>query len=121
MMDERAHHPLMKIPPVPVGETATPARRCPDVRFLACGAYRRDLKELSRGPNLWAEISLLEDARTLREAVRIMGPRRVVFGSRSPFLNLRSTLAKLEPAPEDVTADTVEAVRTANALALLNG
>ena len=121
VMDERAHHPLMKVPPVPAGQIATLARRHPDVRFLACGAYRGDLSELSKAPNLWVEISLVEGAQTIVEAVQSMGPRRVVFGSHSPFLYLRATLAKLEAGTGEVAPEVVEAVRAANARELMDG
>jgi len=119
MMDERAHHPLMKVPGVPAADVARLAQRSPEVRFLACGAYRHDLPGLSGAPNVWVEISSVESGQTLRSAVEARGPERLVFGSHSPFYYFEAVLAKLNVDPADVPAETVLAVREVNARALL--
>ena len=119
MMDERAHHPLMKVPGVVAADVANLAQRHPDARFLACGAYQHDLLGLSESPNVWAEISSVESGRALRSAVAVMGPDRLVFGSHSPFYYFEAVLAKLNVDPADVPPETVLAVREVNARALL--
>jgi len=121
MMDERSHHPLMKVPPVPPDEVASFAGRHPDVRFLACGAYGHNLKSLSHAANVWAEISLVESGQALKSAVEALGPERVVFGSQTPLLYFEAVAAKLDVDPIDVPPAVVDAVREANALALLGG
>jgi len=119
MMDERAHHPLMKVPGVPAADVVRVAQGDPEVRVLACGAYRHDLPELSEASNVWVELSSVEGGQTLRSAVETMGAEKLVFGSHSPFYYFEAVLAKLDVAPSDVSAETVLAVREANARALL--
>ena len=119
MMDERGHHPLMKVPPVPPEEVVALARRHPEAHFLACGAYRDNLPVLSGAPNVWAEISLVESGNALASAVEAMGPERVVFGSHSPFLYFEAIAAKLDADPIDADPEVVDAVRGHNASVLL--
>jgi predicted TIM-barrel fold metal-dependent hydrolase len=121
VMDERSHHPLMKVPSVPAADVAELASRHPHVRFLACGAYQANLTPLSEAPNVWAEISLVESGQALKTAVDALGPRRVVFGSQSPLLYFDAVAAKLNVEPADVPAEVVRAVRERNAAELLVG
>ena len=119
MMDERAHHPLMKVPAVPPDDIAALAGRHPGTRFLACSPYGGQLEKLSEAPNVWAEISFVESDRALRAAVEAMGPGRVVFGSHSPLLYFQAEAAKLDVDPAEVAPGVVNAVRESNAAALL--
>ena len=119
MMDERSHHPLMVVPAVSAPDLADLANRHPEARFLACGAYHRDLKGLSGATNLWAEISLVESAQTLSGAVAAIGSERLVFGSHSPFIYFGAVAAKLDVDPTDVPREEVEAMRENNATVLL--
>ena len=119
MVDRRSQHPLMKVDPPSCGEIAKIGKRHPEARLLACGAMKGDLSSLGRAPNVWAEISLVEDAQALKWAVGQMGPKRIVFGSHSPFQYLRAMTAKLDVDPVDVPAETIPAVASANAAALL--
>jgi hypothetical protein len=119
MMDERAHHPLMIVQGVPAADVAALANAHPDARFLACGAYRTNLKELSAAANVWAETSLVESSLSLRTAVEAMGPARVVFGSHSPFQYFEAMAAKLDVDAEDVPLEQVRAICEGNAAALL--
>lgn len=86
-----------------------------------CGAHGGDLKPLSDAPNVWAEISLVESAQTLRSAVEALVAERVVFGSHSPFMYFEAVAAKLDVASVDVPPEVVDAVRSGNAEALLAG
>jgi len=119
MMDERGHHPLMKVPPVSPEQVVALADLHREVRFLACGAYRDNLSVLSKAPNVWVEISLVESGRPLKTAVDAMGAERLVFGSHSPFLYFEAVTAKLDADPADVRPDVVRAIRGDNASALL--
>lgn len=122
MMDERAHHPLMKVPGVPAADVAGLAGRHPEVRFLACAAYQAELKAL-RAPNLWVEISFIESGRALPAAAAALGWEQLVFGSHSPFFYFAAIAAKLDVDPADLppaaTKDPVAAVRARNAAVLL--
>jgi predicted TIM-barrel fold metal-dependent hydrolase len=119
MMDERGHHPLMKVPPVPVADIAGLAAGHPGARFLACGAYSAELASLAAVPNVWAELSLIESEQALRSAVGALGPERVVFGSMSPLLYFEAVAAKLDVDPRDVPASVVDRIREGNASQLL--
>ncbi len=119
IMDERAHHPLMRVPGVPARDVAEVAAAHPGTPFLACGAYRMDLEALAEAPNVWAEVSMVESSLSLRTAVERMGADRVVFGSHSPFQYLAAMLAKLSVDPQDVTPEEVAAIREFNAATLL--
>ena len=121
MMDERGHHPLTKVPGVPLEQLIPLARRHLDARFLVCGVYYRELASLADATNVWAEISLVERERPLKIAVDTLGPERVVFGSHSPFIYFEAVAAKLNPEPGDVAPEVVQAVRADNAVALLDG
>lgn len=119
MMDERTHHPLMKVPGVPAEEVAALARRHPKTRFLACAAHHGALKTFSSVENLWAELSFVESKNTLTTAIAALGAKRLVFGSHSPLMYFEAMAAKLDAAPEDVPPEHVRAVREENAAALL--
>ena len=121
MMDERSHHPLMKVPGVPAEALAALACEHPKARFLACAAYRTDLSVLGRAPNIWAEISMVESGQTLRDALDLIDARRLVFGSHSPFLYFEAVAAKLDVNPVDVDHAVVRAIRDSNARELLTG
>ena len=120
MMDERSHHPLMKVPRVPTEEVAALARRHPDARFLVCGAYQGELRALREAPNVWAEIAMVESERSLWGAIDALGPDRVVFASHSPFLYFAAAAAKLDVDPTDVPPEVVELVCSHNAMSLLH-
>ena len=119
MMDERSHHPLMKVPGVSCNEIASLANRHPSTRFLVCGAYRGELATLRDCTNVWCEISMVEAERSLWQAVDTLGPERVVYGSHSPFLAGAAALAKLDVGPVDVTPDVIRAVCSENCARLL--
>ena len=119
MMDERTHHPLMKVPGVSPEDLVGLACRHAEARFLACGALRSELPALAKAPNVWVETSLIEGGRSLRIAVDALGPEKVVFGSHSPFLYFEAMAAKLDADPVDVSPEVVRAVAEGNAAMLL--
>ena len=121
MMDERSHHPLMKVPGVPPEALVALACEHPQARFLACAAYRTDLSVLGHAPNVWAEISMVESGQALRDALGLIDSRRLVFGSHSPFLYFEAVAAKLDVDPIDVDHAVVRAIRAPNARELLAG
>jgi uncharacterized protein len=121
MMDERGHHPLMKVAAVPADGLAELAGRHPDVRFLACGAYLAELATLAPARNIWAEISFVEAGQTLRAALEVMGADRLVFASHSPLCYFEPAAVKLDPHPDDVAPEDVAAVGGRNASELLEG
>ncbi|MGI6609203.1 MAG: amidohydrolase family protein [Limnochordia bacterium] len=120
MMDERTHHPLMKVPGVPPAQIAKLAEQHPGTRFLVCGVYMSELKALNEVPNIWCEISHVEASQSLIVATRSFPWQRLVFGSHSPFLYFEGAHQKLDVKTEGLAAKQIDAIRQANALALLN-
>ncbi|MCZ7648796.1 MAG: amidohydrolase family protein [Planctomycetota bacterium] len=119
MMEERTHHPLMKIPPVQLGDLAKLASQHPTVKFLACAAFCRDLPKLREASNVFVEHSLVESPFTLKVALDAVGPERLVFGSHSPFIYYEANLAKLNADPVDVKPEALRAIRHGNAARIL--
>ena len=119
MMDERGHHPLVKVPPVPVSEIKGLATRHARTRFLVCGIYVRELPTLANTNNVWCEISYCEAAPTMRAATDHFPWRRLVFGSHSPLLCFEGAAGKLLAPAEDLPAEQVRAIRIGNARSLL--
>lgn len=121
MMDERGHHPLMKVPAVPVDQIVALAQRATKTRFLACGAYQAELKRLRVAENVWADLSFVESAHALRAAVDVLGPMRLVFGSHTPLHSFAAGAAKLDASPGDVEPESLRRIQTDNARTLLTG
>lgn len=119
MLDQRANFHLMKVAPIPAEPIVQLARRHPETRLLSCASSAGHLRAYRDVPNLWSDISFVETPNTLASAVEAMGSERLTFGSHAPIFYLLAGLAKLDPDPADVPAQVVEAVRGANALALL--
>lgn len=121
MMDERAHHPLMKVSAVPVEQIVRLARSSPKARFLVCGAYLPELRPLQAVDNVWADISFVESGHALRSAVQALGTSRLVFGSHVPLHSFAAAKAKLDVPPGDVEPENLSRIRTENARTLLMG
>jgi predicted TIM-barrel fold metal-dependent hydrolase len=119
MMDERAHHPLMKVPSVPAASVVDFAMHHPGTRFLVCGALPGEVALFAKAENVWVVISFIEGELALRRAVNGVGRQRVVFGSHSPLHYLEVEVAKLDVDLVDVPVQVVEAMRNDNALGLL--
>ncbi len=119
VLDERSHHPLMLTPGVDAGALAELATRHPKTRFLACAAYQADLKALIPAANVWVETSFVESGQALKNAVDVLGPERLVFGSHSPLYYFEAGAAKLDVDETDVPAEQVQAIASENAASLL--
>jgi len=121
MMDERSHHPLMKVPGVAPAQIVELAARHPETRFLVCAAYMIELRTLRQAENVWCEISHVESSQSLIVAMRHFPWQRLVFGSHSPFLYFEAVRQKLEVKTEGPTVQQIDAIKRHNALTLLNG
>jgi uncharacterized protein len=120
MMDERTHHPLMKVPAVPAAELAALAARHPCTQFVACGIYNGELVKIRDASNVTVEISMVESGQSLINALPNTGPERLVFGSHSPLLYFESALAKLNVDPQFVPGAQIAAIASGNARRLLS-
>jgi hypothetical protein len=113
--DERAHHPLMRVPGLPAQEVAALAQRHPDGRFVVCGATNAELPPL-RARNIWVEISFVESEDTLAGALAHVAPDRLLLGTHAPFFYPAVGVAKVVAA--DVSAGIRHGVGRGNAEAL---
>jgi len=113
LQDERAQHPLMRVPPVPAAEVAELAARHPDCRFVVSGAYHAELAALGRSENIWVEISFVESEDTLAGAAAHVSWNRLLLGTHAPFFYPAVALAKVEAA--GVGEDERRAVARGNA------
>ncbi len=117
--DERAHHPLMKVPGVPVAELAALAERRRESTFLVLCCYRQEVLQLHRQPNLLFGLSHVEFLDTLNDLLTRVDPRQVVFASHTPLLETRAALAKLEQCT--ASAEVKDAIAGGNLAEWLGG
>jgi predicted TIM-barrel fold metal-dependent hydrolase len=121
MMDERTHHPLMRVPAVAVSELKKLGEQHPGVRFLACCIFQSELSRLKGIDNVWAELSYIESSETLVNAIGTIGDSRLVFGSHSPFLYFQAESNKLKVDPNFVSPDSIAKIVHTNPELLLQG
>jgi uncharacterized protein len=120
MVDERAQHHAVKVLPVSAADVVALAGQHPQTRFLACGAWRgNDLQALNAAPNVWVEISSVESGDTLRDAIEVFSPQRLVFGSHSPLYYFEAAAAKLDIEHAEREKEMLAAVGYVNATNLL--
>ena len=117
--DERAHHPLMKIPGVPVESIAAVAERRPDDTYLVLCAYRNEALKLAGHPNLLLGISHVEYLDTLNSTLRQIPAEQLVFASHTPLFVTRAALAKVEQCTADL--EVKKAVMGGNLAGWLDG
>lgn len=92
------------------------ARRFPGVRFVMGHMGHSDfwidsIPAVAAAPNIYAELSY-KQPHTIEDAVRALGPDRVVFGSDAPFNDLRLELEKFFAADLDDEARALVAADT---------
>lgn len=97
--DERNQPFCCKVPGVSVSKLAEVSKKHPDVTFIALSAYFyfADIAKLVQGgSNLLFDIAYMDFDNTLDRLVECAPLERIVFGSASPFLHLKSASLKLE-------------------------
>lgn len=106
--DERAQHPLCKIPGVDVGAAASLARAFPQLPLLVpCLYFAEAARLLREAPNARIDISYVERFRTIPALLKEAPADRVLFGSHAPFLYVRAAVLKTQDpdiAPADLAA-----------------
>lgn len=95
MLDERAHHPLMKVPATDIGAVTRLAAAIPVGRFLAAGLFFGELPALAEAPNLAIELSSIETGDTLPMTLQIVPPERIMLGTHAPIYYPAPAVAKL--------------------------
>jgi predicted TIM-barrel fold metal-dependent hydrolase len=119
MDDERAHHPLCKIPPVDCAALIQVARRLPGLSIVAlCGYFAEAVRLLAETRNVSVDLAYVERLGTVASLLEASSSahraeERILFGSHTPFLYTRAAALKLEAA--DVTPAVRQAIASANA------
>jgi predicted TIM-barrel fold metal-dependent hydrolase len=97
--DERHHHPLMKVPPLPVEQAITFARNVPSVRVILGMAATPEIIAFLEGverATAYAEVSYLKSPLNAMESlIEQTGSERLVFGSHLPFHYVQTAVAKV--------------------------
>ena len=94
--DERTHHRLCQIPSTPVSDIIELAGRSPKLSIVAMCAQFQEAVEIAKSTsNVSFDLSHIEKMRTLPSFLRQVPVERVMFGSHTPFLTLRSAKMKL--------------------------
>lgn len=97
--DERGHHKLCKIPPVPMAEINSLAKKFPSLKIIALNCYFGEIKPLLDGvTNISADIAFAEKQDTVKSLLKDVSAKQLVFGSHTPFLYTDSSLRKLKDA-----------------------
>jgi predicted TIM-barrel fold metal-dependent hydrolase len=108
MLDERAHHPRMVVPPVPVAAIASLARRHPALRIVASGIFFGEIATIRETPNVAIELSSVESGDTLPDVLALLPPERVLLGTHAPLYVPHAALAKL--GGEGIGPETIVAI-----------
>ncbi|MFH1708771.1 MAG: amidohydrolase family protein [Planctomycetota bacterium] len=97
--DERAHHPLFRVPAVPVADVIGLARALPRLRLAVSCAYFAEAAALGRRTgNVAVDIAFVEKLDTVPCLLAAVPAGRVLFGSHTPFLYTRSAVMKARAA-----------------------
>ena len=92
--DERAQHPLCKIPPVPVAELDAFAQALGDAPVLVLNAYSGEILRATAA-NLYFDFAFAESCFSLVPLARKHGAARLLYGSHSPFFCASAATSKL--------------------------
>ncbi|MGC4190510.1 MAG: amidohydrolase family protein [Thermomicrobiales bacterium] len=116
MLDERAHHPRMVVPPVLVESIAELGRRHPDLEIVVSGVFFGELAALQDVPNVSIELSSVESADTLPDVMRMIPAKRILLGTHAPLYVPAAALAKL--AGDSISPQTLIGIGGETARAL---
>lgn len=93
--DERAHHPLMKVPANDLYDVMGTAQRY-DRPLLLLSAYLAEIRQLApHAHHLHFDIAFAETMNTLGTLTQAVDPARLVLGSHSPLLYTEAAVGKL--------------------------
>lgn len=116
--DERNQYPALQIAGVPVDDVCAFARQWPALRIACLCPFLPEAVKLAQGaPNISVDLACVETLDTVASLLDRVPAGRVLFGSHTPFLYTRASVAKLEAAR--VSADILEDIRHRNASKLL--
>ncbi|MGB3329148.1 MAG: hypothetical protein WBA46_09360 [Thermomicrobiales bacterium] len=116
ILDERAQHPRMVVPAVPMAALAALGGRHPELAIIAAGVFFSDLPPIREVANIAVELSSLESADTLPDILTLIPAARVVLGTHAPLYVPAASLAKL--GGDGIDATTLAAIGGGTARAL---
>jgi predicted TIM-barrel fold metal-dependent hydrolase len=96
MIDERAHHPLMKVPGVLLDGVSRLARAVPDARILVGGAFTAELAAIADVANVSVELSSIESGDAFGNAAKVLGADRLLLGTHAPLYTPAVAVAKVD-------------------------
>ena len=100
--DERHHHPLMQVAPLPVTSAVALARNVPSASLVLCGGTVAEVVSFLQGTDrdsALAEVSWIKGPlNAIEDTVAKVGGERLVFGSHAPFSYPQTALAKVREA-----------------------
>ncbi len=100
--DERHHHPLMQVAPLPVEQAITFARDVPKAQVVLCTASAPEVTAFLQGVSgdqAFAEVSYIKGPlNAIEDLVAKVGHERLLFGSHAPFSYAQTALAKVREA-----------------------
>ena len=92
--DERAQHPLCRIPPVPTAELDAFAQALGGAPVLVLNAYSGEILRATAA-NLYFDFAFAESCFSLVPLARKHGAARLLYGSHSPFFCASAATSKL--------------------------
>lgn len=119
MEDERAMHPLLRVPPVNPAPLAELALKTPGHRLMllnALGTLRGEALRQLLAAGVCVEIATLERVGGVATLLDQAPLQKVVFGSHAPLFYLESALLKLQESP--LSQKQLNALRCENAQTL---
>ena len=112
--DERLHHPLCQIPPVPVADIVKFAEKYPSLPVICLCPYFAELVPLtSNTENVYVDISFVETMNIITRVLRDVPAEKILFGSHTPFLYTRAATMKTEYA--EIDKKTLKMITETNA------
>ncbi|HUQ91142.1 MAG TPA: amidohydrolase family protein [Bryobacteraceae bacterium] len=119
--DERAQHPLMRVPSVDPGPLQGVLRNLPGLRLVVLNRMRapagQALAELAKAGEVYFDLAMIEGVGCAADLMGLVTPQRVVFGSHSPFQYFESALLKMKES--GITGDPQTAILMGNAQRLM--
>lgn len=120
--DERHHHPLMKVAPLPMEQMITFARNVPHAAVVLCTATAAEVTSFLQAverPAACADVAHIKGPlNAIEELVAKLGHERLAFGSHAPFSYAQTVVAKVAEAY--ISDDQKAAIFSGNAERLLS-
>ncbi|MEM2561422.1 MAG: amidohydrolase family protein [Candidatus Bathyarchaeia archaeon] len=99
IQDERIHHPSSKVPPIPVAQIISTAKRNPSLKVIVCNARSNEINEIFTKANdlknLYVVFSWVQSLNFIEKMVKKVGCDRMLWGSNFPLNYIEPTLHQI--------------------------